>query len=123
MFLQALGEAFLGPELVTSMSAVTAIVVPLEEFGVLLGHTAALRHKVSRCPWCHGFANHQPLPRRGTGGSTAARTNQGFSLHHHGARGAPLVLTGQESWQPLLSMEGQILRAEEHFCLRECDLD
>lgn len=35
----------------------------------------------------------------------------------------PPVLTGQESWQPLFSMEGQILRAEEHFCLRECDLD
>lgn len=81
MLLQAPGRAVSGLKLVTVLAAVTAVVVALEEFGVLWGHSAASHQGHPLSPGVMGLpimhCSHSP--GEGLVTARAARTLQGFS--------------------------------------------
>lgn len=75
------------------------------------------------CPYCPRFTD-------GAGWGGVAAPMALTKPHRVGVSAAPPgplnpspTLPGKEVGELLFSMEGQILRAEEHCCLREFDLD
>ena len=100
-FLWVVGEALSGPEPVTGLAAVTAEVVALEEFGVLLGHTAAPRQGHTPSPGVMALLiiDHRCSPGEALVTAHAARTKWGFSTAPSwGLWSLPPILPGQESW-------------------------
>lgn len=101
MFLQALGEAVSGPEPVTALAAVTAIVVALEEFGVLSEHITASHQGHTAFPdvMALPIIDHNRSPGEALVTARAARTKWGFSTAPSwGPWSLPPILPGQESW-------------------------